>query len=51
MGERLDQTIINICDWIDGQLDDANYMEESNILPVTISALAELVTARAGILS
>lgn len=51
MGERLDQTINNICDWVDVQLAGANYMDESNILPVTISALAELITARAGILN
>lgn len=51
MGEKLDQTIRNICDWIDEQLTSANYMEESNILPVTISALAELVTARANVLN
>ena len=45
--KKLDCTISNICDWIDKELDStAGFMGES-ILPKTISALAELVTARA----
>lgn len=47
MGEKLDQTITNICNWIDEQLDGANCMYESSMLPEMVSALAELVTARA----
>lgn len=47
MEERLNETIENICDWIDEQLIQTSSMQESNIIPLTISALAKLVTARA----
>lgn len=49
MNEKIEETIKNICDWIDEQLLGTSSMEESNILPLTISALADLVNARAGI--
>lgn len=46
MNEKIEETIKNICDWIDEQLLATSSMEESNILPLTISALADLVNAR-----
>lgn len=48
MDEKIEETIMNICDWIDSQLPTTSSMEESAVLPMTISALAELVKARAG---
>ncbi|MBQ3602045.1 MAG: hypothetical protein II992_12750 [Lachnospiraceae bacterium] len=45
--KKLDGTISNICDWIDEELKDTDGLMKGSILPETISALAELVTARA----
>lgn len=47
MDEKIEETIKNICDWIDEQLQLTSSTEDSNILPLTISALADLVNARA----
>lgn len=47
MEQRLEETIIEISEWINEQLDCTSSKEKSNILPLTISALAELVRARA----
>lgn len=44
--EKLDTTILNICEWVDKELINVNSSYESSILPQTISALAELVEAR-----
>lgn len=47
--EKLETTIINICEWVDNELTDVSGRYESSILPQTISALAELVKARTDI--
>lgn len=39
MREKVDETIINVCKWIDKNVDEAD-------VSLTISALAELVNAR-----
>nr|DAL98426.1 MAG TPA: hypothetical protein [Caudoviricetes sp.] len=48
--EKVDKTIENICDWIDEQIVDVNCFQESSILPEMISALAEIIKARAEML-
>lgn len=47
MRGKVDKTIDAICDWIQSELKGTGSMENSMILPETIKALAELVTARA----
>lgn len=44
---KVDETILEICDWIQSKLKETGSMETSTILPETIKALAELVSARA----
>lgn len=50
MEEKLDKTIESLCKWVDEQLSDVNCLGEPKLLPETISALAELVKARAEII-
>lgn len=46
MWENVDKTIYKLCDWIQAELDKTSSLNESMILPETIKALAELITAR-----
>lgn len=47
MKERIEKTVENICDWIDEKLESEPLHEGESTLPVMVSALAELVKARA----
>ena len=44
--KKIDETIENICDWINQQLNDSLTTEESQVTAVMVSALSELVEAR-----
>jgi|GEM_PF-3294846 len=45
--ENVDETIKNICEWIQKELSETNSLQGSNVLPEMTKALAELVSARA----
>ncbi len=47
MEEKLNSTIENICDWINDRLNDSLTTEEAQVTAVMISALSDLVSARA----
>ena len=47
MNEKLEQTIIRICEWIQEELKNASNDQTESILPKVIRALAELVRALA----
>lgn len=47
MNEKLDMTIESICEWIDENIKQTCLMDETQMMPNMIFALAELVSARA----
>lgn len=47
MDEKLNMTIENICDWINDRLNDSLTTEDAQVAAVMVSALSELVAARA----
>jgi hypothetical protein len=46
MRENVDKTIDKLCDWIQAELDHTSPFNPSMVLPETVKALAELITAR-----
>lgn len=44
--QKVDETIDALCDWIQDGLKDVNAVQEWNIMPDMVKALAELVSAR-----
>lgn len=44
--EKIDETIENICDWINDRLNDSMVVEDAYATADMVTALADLVTAR-----
>ena len=44
--EKIDETIENICDWINDRLNDSMLVEDAYATADMVTALADLVTAR-----
>ncbi len=49
MKESLDSTIVNICEWINNNLEKVDTMDDSQTTANIVSTLAELVSARANL--
>lgn len=47
MEEKLNNTIENICNWINDRLDDSLTTDDAQVTAVMVSALSDLVSARA----
>lgn len=45
--DKVSQTIENICDWVNDRLNDSMLIEEVEPTAIMVSALSELVTAKA----
>jgi hypothetical protein len=49
MEKKIDETIENICSWIDSNLEKVSIMDNSQIMTNMVIALADLVSARASL--